>query len=502
MADRPPAPAAPERRTPAPGATASLHAQLRGGAHSRRSTELLLVAMAGLITAAAYVLAALGNNSEIPARIGLFLALVLGLVGVAHVSLRLLAPGADPILLPLTVILHGLGYVMIARISERLAGLQTTWSIVAVAAFALTLLVVQRPIDLARYKWTLLLVGTGLLLAPLVPGLGRSVGGAQIWVRIGPLNFQPGEFAKLALAVFFAAYLAERRELIAAGSRRVGRIRLPAVRDIAPIGVAWALTVMIMVLQKDLGSSLMFFTLFVVMMWVATERPLYLGVGAVLFAGAATAAWRLFDHVGTRVDIWLDPWSRPYTSGYQIIQGLYGLADGGLTGTGLGRGNPRKVPAAATDFIFAGIAEELGLIGATTVLIAFVLFIGAGLRIAIRTDNSFEKLLAVGLTTIIGVQAFIITAGVLKLLPLTGVTLPFMSYGGSSLVTSYILLALLLRLSHSGARRRGEYIEDLTPAERFTTWRLRRAAGRHDTTADQPNGHTETQPSPHAAGPL
>jgi cell division protein FtsW (lipid II flippase) len=189
---------------------------------------------------------------------------------------------------------------------------------------------------------------------------------------------------------------------------------------------------------------------------------------------AAIAAWNMFSHVQTRVNIWIDPWSRPYSGGYQIIQGLYGFADGGIAGTGLGRGNPRKVPAAATDFIFAAISEELGLLGGAAILIAYLLFIGAGLRVAIRTDNSFEKLLAVGLTTIIGFQAFLITAGVLKMLPLTGVTLPFMSYGGSSLVTSYILLALLLRISHSSARRRGEEADDLTPAERYHTWRLRR----------------------------
>lgn len=458
-----------------PQATGGADSYHGHGNDNRRNTELLLVVMAGIIIAAAYTLAALGTNSQIPARIGVFLALVLGLVGLAHLSLRFFARGAEPTLLPVTVFLHGMGYVMIARISERLAGLQTTWSMVAVAGFALTLFLVQRPIDLARYKWTLLFAGTALLTLPLVPGIGRSVGGARIWVQIGPLNFQPGEFAKLALAIFFAGYLAERRELITTGNWKIAGLRLPEPRDIAPIGVAWVIAVMIMVGQQDLGSSLMFFALFVVMMWVATERPLFLGLGVVMFAIAAFAAWNMFSHVQTRVNIWLDPWSRPFSGGYQIIQALYGIADGGIAGTGLGRGNPRKVPAAATDFIFAAISEELGLFGGTTILIAYLLFIGAGLRIALRTENSFEKLLAVGLTTIIGFQAFLITAGVLKMLPLTGVTLPFMSYGGSSLVTSYILLALLLRISHSGARRRGEESDDLSPAERYHAWRLRRS---------------------------
>ena len=444
-------------------------------ARSRRNTELVLVVMAGLITVAAYVLASLGANAEIPARIGPFLGMVLALVGIAHLAVRLLARGADPTLLPVTAFLHGLGYVMITRLSDRLAGLQTLWSFVAVAAFVATLLLVQRPADLARYKWTFFFSGIVMLLLPLVPGLGYSVGGAQIWVRIGPINFQPGEFAKLALAIFFAGYLAERRELIAARTWKVGFVHLPQPRYIAPILVAWGFSIVVMVGQQDLGSSLMFFMLFLVMMWVATERIAYLLVGTAMFAGAAVVAWRLFDHVQTRVDIWIDPWSRPFGSGYQIVQALYGFADGGVVGTGLGRGNPGTVPAASTDFIFAAVSEELGMIGGAAVLMAYLLFIGAGLRVALRTEHTFEKLLAVGLTTIVGVQAFVILGGVVKLVPLTGVTLPFMSYGGSSLLSTYILLALLLRLSDTGARRLGEVPDQPTPGERWAAWKLRRS---------------------------
>jgi cell division protein FtsW (lipid II flippase) len=318
-----------------------------------------------------------------------------------------------------------------------------------------------------------------MLVLPLVPGLGYSVGGAQIWVRVGPVNFQPGEFAKIAFAIFFAGYLAERRELIAASTWKVGPLHLPEPRHIAPILVAWGFSIVVMVGQQDLGSSLMFFTLFVVMMWVATERALYLVLGFGLFATAAFTAWWLFDHVQTRVDIWLDPWSRPFGSGYQIVQALYGLADGGVVGTGLGRGSPNKVPAAHNDFIFAAISEELGMIGGSAVIMSYLLFVGAGLRIALRTDNAFEKLLAVGLTTIVGVQAFVIIGGVVKLVPLTGITLPFVSYGGSSLLTNYILLALLLRLSDSGARRLGELPDEPTPGERWAAWRLRRRERRN-----------------------
>jgi len=445
-------------------------------AKARRSTELSLVVMAGLITGGAYVLAALGENATIPAQIGPFLGLLLGLLIVAHLGVRGFATGADATLLPLAAILHGVGYVMITRLDDELAGLQTTWSIVAIAAFIGTLVFVERAPTLARYRWIFLFAGAGLLLLPLVPGVGTSFGGARIWVSLGPINFQPGEFAKLALAIFFAGYLAENRELIADG-RKIGPLRLPELRHLLPIAVSWGFAVLVMVGQKDLGSSLLFFALFVVMMWVATERAAYLLIGLVLFASAAYVAWRLFGHVQTRVTIWLDPWSDPLDRGYQIVQALYGLADGGLSGTGLGLGSPDQVPEAQNDFIFTAIGEELGLLGGAAVLIAYLLMIGAGLRVAIRTENTFEKLLAVGLTTIIGVQAFIIVGGVIKVVPLTGITLPFVSYGGSSLVSNYILLALLIRLSDSSARRLHERSDDPTPAERWAAWRLRRRGG-------------------------
>ncbi|TDT18344.1 cell division protein FtsW (lipid II flippase) [Ilumatobacter fluminis] len=441
----------------------------------RRQTELTLIVMAAAIVGVAYTLASLGANSVIPARMGPFLGLVLILIAVAHIAVRKLARGADGTLLPLAFLLHGLGFVMITRLDEDLAGFQALWSLIAVGAFCATLLFVQRAIDLARYKWTLFFIGAGMLLLPMLPGLGYAAGGARIWVSVGPINFQPGEFAKLALAIFFAAYLADRRELIAASTWKVGPLRLPEPQHILPLVVAWGFAVLVMVGQRDLGSSLLFFTLFVVMLWVATERNIYLILGIVLFSGAAYVAWRLFDHVQTRVSIWLDPWEDEYGSGFQIVQALYGIGDGGITGTGLGRGSPDKVPLAQNDFIFAAITEEMGLIGATSILMAYLLLIGAGFRIAIRTDRTFEKLLATGLTTIVGIQAFIIIGGVIKLVPLTGITLPFVSYGGSSLLANYILLALLIRLSDAGAIRRGERTDDPTPRERWAAWKLRRA---------------------------
>ena len=445
-------------------------------ARARRSAELGLVLLSGLITASAYVLASLGEHSSMPARVVPFLLFVLSLVGVAHVVIRYVASGADPLLLPTAAFLHGLGYVMIARLSDRWAGLQATWSLVGIVAFALTLLVIERPGDLRRHQYTALALGIALLLLPMVPGVGFTSGGARIWVSVGPVNFQPGEFAKILLAVFFAGYLAERRDLIMAGDRRFLGVSLPEPRHLAPILVAWGVSVVVMVGEKDLGSSLLFFTLFVVMLWVATERTSFLVGGFALFAAGAIIAHNLFSHVRTRVDIWLDPWDQYNTRGYQPIRGLFALANGGIGGTGLGLGDPGAIPAAHNDFIFAAIGEELGLLGATAVLSAFVLLVGAGMRTALRAQRDFDKLLATGLTTIAAVQTFIIVGGVLRVVPLTGVTLPFMSYGGSSLVANYVLLALLIRISDSTARGLHEIPDSPSISERLATWRLQRAA--------------------------
>ena len=447
-------------------------------ARTRRGVELGLVALAGFITASAYVLASLGERSTMPASVIPFMVFVLTLLGVAHVVVRFVARGADPLLLPTAALLHGLGFVMIARLSDRWAGLQATWSLVGVIAFVGTLVVIERVGDLRRYQFTCLAFGVGLLLLPMVPGVGFTSGGARIWVSIGPINFQPGEFAKILLAIFFAAYLAERKELIVQGHTKILGATLPELRHLAPILVAWAVSVVVMVGEKDLGSSLLFFTLFVVMLWVATERTSFLVVGLGLFAAGAALAYKMFSHVQSRVDIWLNPWDQYTTRGYQPVQALFALANGGLTGTGLGIGDPGAIPAAHNDFIFAALGEELGLVGATAVLAAFVLLVGAGMRTALRAQRDFEKLLATGLTTIAAVQTFIIVGGVLRVVPLTGVTLPFMSYGGSSLVANYVLLAILIRISDSTARSLHEIPDTASMSERFVTWRLQRAAAK------------------------
>ena len=413
----------------------------------RRTTELGLVVLAALITVGLYVLASLGTTASIPANVVPFLGMILGLFGLAHVATRKLAPSADGTLLPLAGLLNGLGYVFIARLDTHLAGLQATWTAIGIAAYILTLVFVRRTRDLESYRYTFMLIGLGLLLLPLVPGVGRNINGARIWVSLGPLNFQPGEFAKIVLAVFFASYLVEKREILRIAAHRIGPISLPDLKHFGPVILAWGASLVVMIAERDLGSSLLFFALFLAMLWIATERLSYLAIGFVLFAVGAVTATFAFSHVQSRIDIWIDPWSHAATAGYQVVQSQFAMAWGGITGTGPGLGNPGIIPAAESDFIFAAIAEELGLLGATAVLITFLLMVGAGLRIAIRSGAPFDKLLATGLTAIIGVQSFIIIGGVVRLVPLTGVTLPFVSYGGSSLVANYVLLALLMRIS-------------------------------------------------------
>ncbi len=425
----------------------------------RRNTELGLLVLGTLVTVGAYLLASLAKDATIPANIGPFLAIVLGLMVVAHVAVRRLAPDADGTLLPIAALLNGLGYVFIVRLDEakanpkNLAGLQSGWIAVGVVAFVLTLVLLRRVRDLERYRWTIGFVGVGLLLLPLVPGVGKTINGAKIWVGIGPVSFQPGEFAKILLAIFFASYLVEKRELLAVSSFRLGPIPLPDPKHLGPVLLAWGVSLVVMVAQRDLGSSLLFFALFVALLWVSTERATYLVVGLALFAGGALFAHYQFTHVQERVDIWLDPWQDPKDDGFQIVESAFAFSAGGVTGTGLNLGSPTRIPYAETDFIFAAVGEELGLVGASAVLLAFLLIVGAGLRIALRTEVHFERLLATGLTVLIGVQSFIIMAGVVRLLPLTGVTLPFVSYGGSSLIANYVLLALLLRISDDTAQR-------------------------------------------------
>jgi cell division protein FtsW (lipid II flippase) len=412
----------------------------------------MVVALIG----AAYVVASLGSQEHIPLNVGPFLLMILGLVLFAHLMVRRLAPDADPVLLPVVGLLNGIGYVILTSISPHLAALQATWTAVGVAAFVAVLAVVRRTRSVERYRYTFALGGIALLLLPLVPHVGKSINGSRIWVGVGPVGFQPGEMAKIALAIFFASYLVEKRELLAMRSFRLGPLSFPDPKHLGPVLAAWGFSILIMVFQTDLGSALLFFTMFIVMLWVATSRSSYLVAGAAMFGGAAYLAWRLFDHVKVRVSIWIDPWSQANGKGFQIVKSWFAMANGGLTGTGLGLGNQEHIPFIESDFIFVAVAQELGLFGATLVLASYLILVGSGLRIAAQSDHPFDKLLAVGLTTLVGVQAFIIIAGIVRVLPLTGVTLPFIAYGGSSLVSSWIILAVLLRLSDENHRHAAE----------------------------------------------
>ncbi len=419
---------------------------------NRRRTELGLILLAVLLTAGLYVLASLGKAGSLPANIGPFLVIVCALLLVAHLGMRRWAPYADPILLPTACLLNGIGYVFIARLNRHLAGLQSVWTALGIGAFLLTLLFVRQARDLERYRYTFALAGIALLLLPLVPVLGQNINGARLWVRVGSVTFQPGELAKISLAIFFASYMVERAELLSQGTLRLGRFLVLDPKYLAPVLLAWGLSLLIFLFENDLGSSFLFFALFIGMLWIATGRLYYLSLGAMLFAAGAVFALKVIGHAKDRVRVWRNPWPLYNTSGYQIIQGWFAMAAGGIFGKGPGLGSPQRIPEVATDFIFAAIAEELGLLGAAAVIAAYLLMVGTGLRIAIRCERSFEKLLAAGLAIIIGIQTFVIIGGVTRIIPLTGITLPFISYGGSSLIANYVLLALLLRISDDSSR--------------------------------------------------
>ena len=418
---------------------------------ARRNTEAGLMALAGIVIGVAFVLSSLGRSDAVPANLTSFVVAILALFTCAHIGVRKLAPRADPLLVPLAVMLNGIGYVFIARLNDRLAAQQAGWTAVGIFSFLVTLAVVRRVRTLERVRYTVGLIGVLLLIMPLIPGIGVRINGARIWVRLGVISFQPGEFAKIALAVFFAAYLVERRELLGTATFKFGPIMTPDPKHLLPVLVAWGFSLVVMMFQKDLGSALLFFMLFMSVLWIATERASYLAVGMGLFGGGAYLSWTLFSHVQDRVSMWLNPWQDAQGKGYQIIQSTYAFAWGGVAGTGLGQGLANRVPIAESDFIFAIIGEELGLLGATAILVLFLLLVGSGLRIAMAATDPFSKLLAAGLTTLIGVQSFIIMAGVTRLLPLTGLTLPFVSYGGSSLISNWVLVALLVRLSDETA---------------------------------------------------
>lgn len=433
----------------------------------RRGIELVLVLFAVVISVLAYAAVGYGVDGVVPAGTLTYGAGLLALFVAAHVVVRLVAPYADPLILPCVALLNGLGLVMIRRLdfeaAERAAQaaravpradapLQLIWTLVGVLVFAAVLVVVRDHTRLARYTYTAAAAGLVLLLLPALPLIGREINGARIWISVGPMTFQPSEAAKLLLVVFFAGYFVAKRDALALAGRRVAGIDLPRARDLGPVLLAWGASLAVLVRGRDLGTSLLFFGIFVVMLYIATERTSWLLIGLSLFAGGAYVAYHLFGHVRVRVRTWLDPFADAQDTGFQLVQSLFGFGTGGVTGTGLGQGSPGTVPFAKTDFIMAAIGEELGLAGVMAVLLLFALVVERGMRTALSCRDSFGKLLAAGLAFSLGLQVFVIVGGVTGLIPLTGVTLPWLSYGGSSIVANWALVALLLRISDAARR--------------------------------------------------
>jgi cell division protein FtsW (lipid II flippase) len=377
---------------------------------------------------------------------GWLAALALG----AHVVVRFTAPYADPVLLPVVTALNGLGLAIIYRIDlasrTSLSAKQLLWTTLGVALFAAVLVFLRDHRRLQAYTYTFGLAALVLLLTPLLPGLGREINGARIWIGIGGFSFQPGEVAKVALVIAFAGYLVLHGDALALAGRRILGIDFPRGRDLGPILAMWLVSLAVLVFQRDLGSSLLFFGLFLVMLYVATERPGWLIVGAALFGGGSLLAYSLFSHVQSRVEGWLDPFSDPDRFG-QIIEGLYGMAYGGLVGRGLGQGQPWRIPFSYSDFIVAAVGEELGLTGMIALLLLFGLIVERALRTALICRDGFGKLMATGLGVVFALQVFVVVGGVTRLIPLTGLTTPFMSHGGSSMIANWVVIGLLLRIS-------------------------------------------------------
>ncbi len=422
-----------------------------------RNLEIPLLIGAFLLVAAAVALVELGTGGQLDPALAWQLGGLALLVVVLHVVLRVVAPEADPFLVPIAVALGGLGIAQIHRIdiAEDLAGWdaaatrQVVWTAIAIALAVATILLVRNHRVLSRYRYLAMLVGIVLLVLPMLPGIGKEVNGAQLWVELGPMSFQPGEFAKVALAVFFAGYLVTARDSLSMVGRRFLGMRLPRARDLGPLLIVFAASMLVLVVQRDLGTALLYFGLFLGMLYVATGRASWIVIGLVLFAAGALVASRLLGYVGGRFAAWLDAFNPEYVDGqsYQLVQGLYGLAAGGMFGTGLGRGRPDITPLAGSDFIVASLGEELGLVGLFAILALLLMFVGRAFRIGFSGGDDFGRLLAVGLGFAFALQVFVVVGGVTRVIPLTGLTTPFLAAGGSSLVANWIIVALLLRLS-------------------------------------------------------
>lgn len=430
---------------------------------TRRNSELLLLIFAAVITVAALVIVEANQERGVHWDLASYGLGFLTLFTFAHLVLRRFAPYTDPLLLPVVALLNGLGLVMIHRLDlvdkqvgrhgHPSANQQMLWTLVGVVAFALVVMFLKDHRQLARYGYIFGLTGLVLLVIPaLLPRSLSEQNGAKIWIRLPGFSIQPAEFSKILLLIFFSAVLVAKRSLFTSAGKHLMGMTLPRPRDLAPLLAAWVISVGVMVFEKDLGTSLLLYSSFLVVVYLATQRFSWVMLGLALFAAGSVVAYYLFAHVRVRVQNWLDPFADPDGNGYQMVQALFSFATGGIFGTGLGNGQPDTVPAASTDFIIAAFGEELGLVGLASILMLYTIVIIRGMRTAIATRDSFGKLLAAGLASTLAIQLFIVVGGVTKLIPLTGLTTPWMSYGGSSLLANYVLLAILARISDSARR--------------------------------------------------
>ena len=444
-------------------------------ARPRRLLQALLLVFAVAVGVGAYALVGLGRFEELPANLLELGVGALVLVLVLQIAVMWRAPYADPVILPVVVLLNLLGVAMIESVhaANSIFGLrgsasadrQMLWSVVGVALCVTLVVLLRDHRRLRRYTWISAVVGGVLLLMPLLPVIGDSRNGSKIWINIAGFSFQPAELAKIAFAVFFAGYLVSRRDTLALAGPKVLGIHLPRWSDFGPILVAWGFAMAVLVFQTDLGTSLMFFGLFVVMLYVATDRLSWLVIGAVMFLPPAIFAATQMSHVRTRITCWLDPLSSAnYGSCEQISQGLFGLASGGLIGTGLGEGRPDMVPHAESDFIFSSFAEEMGMVGAFALLLLYLVLVQRAIRAAVGISDGFGTLLAGGLGFVMALQVFVVVGGVTRVIPLTGLTLPFLAAGGSSLVCNWIIAGILVRLSDAARRPAARQVDGAGPA--------------------------------------
>ncbi|OPX84207.1 MAG: Lipid II flippase FtsW [Pelotomaculum sp. PtaB.Bin104] len=411
-----------------------------------RQAELKLILWAGLYMMTGMLLLYLGAAGERQPQTILVGAATVFAFLLVSLYWRYTGYHGDCFLLPVIALLSSTGLVFLFRLDPAYATRQFVWLLAGLVALVLTTRYLVNFRFLGDYKYIYALAGMVALVLPVF--FGNEQGGAKSWLDLGLFQLQPSEFVKILVVLFLASFLTENKAVLTAGTRNLGWLSLPGPQEWGPLAVMWGISLLLLVFQKDLGAALIYFSTFLTMVYVATSRFFYVLFGLGLFMAGAGASFYLFDHVRTRVEIWLNPWPHIETTGYQVIQSLFAINSGGVSGAGFGQGFPEYIPAVHTDFIFSAICEELGLLGGTGVIILFMIFVFRGIRIALNTKDEFAALTASGLTALLGLQAFIIISGVTKLLPLTGVTLPYMSYGGSSLVANFILLGLLLNISH------------------------------------------------------